>query len=117
MKLTHIDAFLRDLGYRDTVDYIQKEYIKKRRTLEDVADEMEVGVQKLRAILAFLHIEKPRKEIPITLDQARRMRPEDLGLMYGVSRATAWRWKRIILSEAADAAKGGATVVLDADVT
>lgn len=119
MKFTHLDAHVRSLPYKhykDTAEYLKGEYVENKRTLDDVADELDIGVQKLRAILAYLHIEKPRREIPVTLDQARRMSIDDLGLLYKVSRATAWRWKRAILNRAADAEASLGDDVLGAGV-
>ena len=114
MKLTHLNAYVQQEGYPDLATYLNKNYIEKPGTLEAIADDLDISVCKLRSALEFLGIKKPKKPIPLTLADAKRMGPDDIARAHHVSRATAWRWKRFILRRDADGVAVEATDVPDA---
>ena len=107
MKLTHLNAYVQREGYADLSRYLIDKYINNPGTMEAIADDLDISVCKLRSVFKFLGIEKPEKPIPLTYADAKRLGPDDIARAHHVSRSTAWRWKRIILSRGADASTCG----------
>lgn len=115
MKLTHLNATAKLLGYEDIEDFLVKSYIEKKMSIEAMADEVDLGVGTIRKLLGQFKIEKPKKEIPLSVADARRMGPDALAKLLNVSRATAWRWKREVIAREAARAAAAADASPDAD--
>lgn len=102
MNISHINAYAKSKGYKDALHCITILYVEKDMPLEEVAEELEITMHSLRRLIQELHILKPKRQNPLTLDDAKRMGPDAIAVKYKVSRSTAWRWKRAILRLAPD---------------
>ncbi len=98
LKLNHFNATAKLAGFRDIEHMLTERYITQRMSQDALADELEIGITMLRTMLKHFDIKKPEIPIPLKYEDARRMGPDALAAMLGVSRATAWRWKRKIMA-------------------
>ena len=113
MKISHLDAMCQVKGFESFKDFITEKWLKSKRPLEEIADDMEISVSFLRKMITKLDIDKPIKTIPVTLQDARRMTVDGIASKYKVPRSTAWRWRQAILNQHADGA--GDEVIVSPD--
>lgn len=92
-----LEAVAKIKGFDDLASYLKDQYIDKGFSLDAVAFDLCISVNKLRQLLDEFHVHKPERKIPITLKEAKRMSPDAIAKAHGVSRSTAWRWKKTIL--------------------
>lgn len=105
MNLNLLNLIAAARGFPDIKAYLEDQYITRRYSLDAIAADLEIGVKKLRKLLEEFDLHKPVVEIPITVREARRLGPDQIAKAHNVSRTTAWRWKREILSRESGASK------------
>lgn len=97
VKVTQLEAMVKLKGFKSLEDYLKDQYLVNRYSLDAVAADLEISINKLRQILDEFHIIKPENKIPISLKDAKRLSLDSIAKTHGVSRSTAWRWKKTIL--------------------
>ncbi|HRH79161.1 MAG TPA: hypothetical protein PK129_17600 [Cellvibrionaceae bacterium] len=101
MKLSHLNAIAQSIGFNDIKQYIQTRYIDENKSLEYMSDEIEFSAAYIAKLAAEFGIQKPEQKIPLTLADAKSLDLMTIAKNLGVSRATAWRWKRKVLADEA----------------
>ncbi len=114
MNISHLNAMAKTLGFENISDYLRDRYVDKRWTQDEICEEISLSKLPVRKLLGELCIEKPKLDIPMTYEDAKRMGPDGLAVKYKVSRATAWRWKRIVMARHADLEADGEDYAPDA---
>jgi transposase len=110
MKQVHLDALAKSLGFDSISNFIIDRYVTKKMSQEAIADELSMTIEAVRKLIKQFDVHKPKLEIPLKYEDAVRHGPDHLAIMLKVSRATAWRWKRIIIARHDEAAHEAAWV-------
>lgn len=100
MKLSHLNAIAQSFGFDNIEQYLRTRYVTEMRSLEYVAAEIEMSESYIAGLLDQFGIEKPVRKIDLSVEDAKRLDLMTIAKNLGVSRATAWRWKRKVLADA-----------------
>jgi hypothetical protein len=97
MKISHLEAVTKVLGYSSLESYLVNRYSLEGKPLDEIAFELDVGVRTVNNLVKEFRISKAIRKIPLTPKDAKRLDLNTIAKIHGVSRATAWRWKCAIL--------------------
>lgn len=97
MKISHLEAVAKVLGYSSLEAYLVNRYSLEGKPLDEIAFELDVGVRTINNLVKEFKISKAIRKIPLTPKDAKRLDLATIAKTHGVSRATAWRWKCTIL--------------------
>jgi hypothetical protein len=97
MKISHLEAVTKVLGYSSLESYLVNRYSLEGKPLDEIAFELDVGVRTVNNLIKEFRISKAIRKIPLTPKDAKRLDLNTIAKTHGVSRATAWRWKITIL--------------------
>lgn len=100
MKRTHLNVIAQSMGFDDFDSYLKVRYVDEKHSLEYISGEVELSTDYIASLLDMAGLKKPPKVIPLTVEDAKSLDLLTIAKNLGVSRATAWRWKKKVLADA-----------------